>query len=34
MMIIRIDYQQPDVMLDLWGGATATFGTIYGVGSL
>jgi YD repeat-containing protein len=24
-MIIRIDYQQPDVMLDLWGGTTATF---------
>jgi RHS repeat-associated protein len=24
-MILRIDYQEPDVMLDLWGGTTGTF---------
>jgi RHS repeat-associated protein len=25
LMIIRIDYQEPDVMLDLWGGTTGSF---------
>ena len=24
-MILRIDYQEPDVMLDLWGGTSGTF---------
>ena len=24
-MVVRIDYPQPDVMLDLWGGTSGTF---------
>lgn len=27
-MTLRIDYQEPDVMLDLWGGSTGAFAGI------
>ena len=33
-MILRIDYQEPDVMLDLWAGTTATFSGIDRFGDL